>query len=222
MRRHDRPLTHDWIWQTIDALALRNGLSPSGLARLAGLDPTTFNRSKRLTQEGRPRWPSTESIAKILEATNTSLDAFATLELDNTRGAAFDEAQDDKIAGLPVVGVVQDAAVTGWEPSMRSDTHSEADPAARPGRRRFALAVGDSSLEPVYSVGNTLVVSEAVEPKSGDRVLVKPAGMPVLPRLLVSTSAAKIELGALQGKGKLLALWRRDVNWMARIVLVRQ
>ena len=222
MRRHDRPLTHDWIWRTIDALALHNGLSPSGLARLAGLDPTTFNRSKRLTPEGRPRWPSTESIAKILEATTTSLDEFAMLESEGALGVAFDETREGEIPGVPVVGVVQEAAVKGWEPSMEPDAGGKGDPTRRPGRRCFALAVGDSSLEPVYSVGNTLVVSEAAEPRNGDRVLVKPAGMPVLPRLLVSTSAAKIELGSLQGKGQPLALRRRDVSWIARIVLVRQ
>ena len=47
--------------------------SASGLAKRAGLDPTSFNKSKRVTGEGRPRWPSTESLAKVLEATGASL-----------------------------------------------------------------------------------------------------------------------------------------------------
>lgn len=75
------PLTHAWIWGAIDAVARQHGLSPSGLARLAGLDPTAFNRSKRFTPEGRPRWPSTESLSKLLEATGMSLDAFAALDV---------------------------------------------------------------------------------------------------------------------------------------------
>jgi phage repressor protein C with HTH and peptisase S24 domain len=220
MRRPDRPLTHDWIWRAIDTLAQRNGLTPSGLARRAGLDPTTFNRSKRLTPEGRPRWPSTESIAKILEATGTTLDEFATLQLGDTLGVSFDETEEGEINGVPVVGVVQDAAVTGWEPAIAR--RRAAGSTAKPGRRRFALAVGDSSLEPVYSVGNTLVVSEAAAPRAGDRVLVKPAGMPVLPRLLVATNPDEIELSAFHGKGRRLAVRRRDIDWMARIVLVRQ
>ena len=65
-------LSHDSIWKAIDALAAREDLSPSGLARLAGLDPTTFNPSKRFLADGRPRWPSTQSIAKILMATQSS------------------------------------------------------------------------------------------------------------------------------------------------------
>ena len=53
-------LTHAQIWTALDRLAERAGLSPSGLARKAGLDPTTFNKSKRITGDGRERWPSTE------------------------------------------------------------------------------------------------------------------------------------------------------------------
>src|ERR1700759_167772 len=65
-------LTHDQIWDAMDRLAARSGLSPSGLAKAAGLDPTTFNKSKRVTAEGRPRWPSTESISKALVAPGTT------------------------------------------------------------------------------------------------------------------------------------------------------
>ena len=50
----------------LDRLAARAKLSPSGLAKRSGLDPTTFNKSKRITPDGRPRWPSTESVAKAL------------------------------------------------------------------------------------------------------------------------------------------------------------
>src|SRR5215211_2690910 len=67
-------LTHADIWNAVDRLAARAGLSASGLAKKAGLDPTTFNKSKRITPEGRPRWPSTESVAKSLAATNTTVD----------------------------------------------------------------------------------------------------------------------------------------------------
>ncbi|HVQ11556.1 MAG TPA: helix-turn-helix transcriptional regulator, partial [Methyloceanibacter sp.] len=42
-------LTHGKVWHAIDALARRYDLSPSGLAKKAGLDPTSFNPSKRVT-----------------------------------------------------------------------------------------------------------------------------------------------------------------------------
>ena len=72
-------LTHAQIWTALDRLAARAGLSASGLAKKAGLDPTTFNKSKRITPDGRPRWPSTESVAKSLAATGTTMDTFVQL-----------------------------------------------------------------------------------------------------------------------------------------------
>jgi len=62
-----------------DRLAERYGFSASGLAKKAGLDPTSFNRSKRLGPDGRPRWPSTESIAKILHVTGASVEEYIAL-----------------------------------------------------------------------------------------------------------------------------------------------
>jgi phage repressor protein C with HTH and peptisase S24 domain len=78
-------LTHSQIWSAIDRLAARAGLSASGLAKKAGLDPTTFNKSKRVTPDGRPRWPSTESVAKSLAATGTSVNVFVNLITDSAR-----------------------------------------------------------------------------------------------------------------------------------------
>lgn len=68
-----KTLTYEVIWLAIDGLAARNNLTPSGLAKKAGLDPTTFNKSKRVNPSGVVRWPSTESIVKILQATDTSV-----------------------------------------------------------------------------------------------------------------------------------------------------
>ena len=68
--------THEEIWKAIDRLAQENGYSSSGLAKKAGLDPTAFNRSKRISADGKPRWPSTESLSKILSATGTEMDVF--------------------------------------------------------------------------------------------------------------------------------------------------
>ncbi|MDR0449210.1 MAG: hypothetical protein LBG89_01975 [Rickettsiales bacterium] len=63
-------MTHKDVWDMIEMLAVSNGKTVSGLARHAGLDATTFNRSKRFTKEGQERWPSTHSISKILVATD--------------------------------------------------------------------------------------------------------------------------------------------------------
>src|ERR1700742_4143935 len=91
-------LTHSQIWNAIDRLAARSKLTPSGLAKKAGLDPTTFNKSKRITPEGRPRWPSTESIAKSLTATGINVDTFVSLITD--RGGASTQA-------IPLIGLAE-------------------------------------------------------------------------------------------------------------------
>src|SRR5919201_5636762 len=91
-------LTHAQIWTALDRLATRSGLSASGLAKRAGLDPTTFNRSKRITPDGRARWPSTESIAKALTATGTNVETFVELITDNTQKPSH---------AIPVIGFAE-------------------------------------------------------------------------------------------------------------------
>src|SRR5882757_2452136 len=92
-------LTHAQIWHALDRLAARSGLSASGLAKKAGLDPTTFNKSKRITPDGRARWPSTESVAKSLAATGTTIDTFVQL-IDETGRSAIKKT-------VPLIGLTQ-------------------------------------------------------------------------------------------------------------------
>src|SRR5580698_6784897 len=93
-------LSHDQIWTALDRLAERAGLSASGLAKQAGLDPTTFNKSKRVTPDGRERWPSTESVAKALGAANSSIDSFVQLIGDTVR----------TVQSVPLLGFAQAGA----------------------------------------------------------------------------------------------------------------
>nr|MBQ0091483.1 helix-turn-helix transcriptional regulator [Candidatus Enterousia merdequi] len=69
-------MTHDDIWRAIEQFANERNMSCSGLARCSGLDPTTFNKSKRWSKAGQPRWPSTNSISKILASTGADLEDF--------------------------------------------------------------------------------------------------------------------------------------------------
>ena len=75
-------LTHNQIWTAIDRLAARAKLTPSGLAKKAGLDPTTFNKSKRITP-GRPAALAIHRIGgQVAGATGTKVDTFVTLITD--------------------------------------------------------------------------------------------------------------------------------------------
>lgn len=180
-------LTHTQIWRAIDALATRHGMSPSGLARLAGLDPTTFNKSKRGSANGKLRWPSTESLAKVLSATGSSLDEFIALVAEkNTIRARM----------VPLIGMAQagnagyfdDAgfpAGSGWEdiafPEI-ADAHC------------YALEITGDSMLPVYRDGDRILISPQGSLRRGDRVVVKTHAGEVMAKQLGRMTAQRIEL----------------------------
>ena len=101
-------MKHDDIWRALDTLAAENGLSASGLAKRAGLDATTFNRSKRHMPDGRARWPSTESVAKVLDATGASLEAFTAL-VSGARALASNGAARNSARRVPLIVQEYDA-----------------------------------------------------------------------------------------------------------------
>ena len=72
-------MTHEELWLAIVKLAESRNMSCSGLARFAGLDATTFNKSKRFSKYGQPSWPSTYSLAKVLNATGLTMSDFVSL-----------------------------------------------------------------------------------------------------------------------------------------------
>src|SRR3954469_15845971 len=82
--------SHQQVWDAIESLARSKGWSLSRLAVRAGLDPTALNRSKRVGFDGKPRWPSTETLAKLLSATEIPLGEFCRL---------VEEAGPDSVQG---------------------------------------------------------------------------------------------------------------------------
>ncbi len=205
-------LKHGDIWRAIDRLAGSKGLSASGLAKTAGLDPTTFNKSKRTTGEGKLRWPSTESIAKVLEATGTTFGEFVSL-IGETQAKGvvqrvpmigFAQAGDEGFfddAGFPVGG--------GWDELLFP---SLGDPHA------YALEVSGDSMEPVYRDGDTIIVSPSASVRRGDRVVVRTRGGEVMTKQLARETATRIELRSVNTAHPDRVLSRTDVSWMARII----
>src|SRR5712675_3420795 len=157
-------LTHSDIWNAVDRLAARAGLSASGLAKKAGLDPTTFNKSKRITPEGRPRWPSTESIAKSLQATGVTVDTFVSLITD--RGGASTQA-------VPLIGLAQ-AGSGGYFDDGGFPVGKGWDEIAFPAvndEHAYALEISGDSMAPAYAEGSHIIVSPAASIRRGDRVV---------------------------------------------------
>jgi phage repressor protein C with HTH and peptisase S24 domain len=130
-------LSHDKIWAAIDRLAESHQLTTSGLARRAGLDPTSFNKSKRTGPDGRMRWPSTESISKVLEATGTGIDQFMGLIQPETGGTAPNGGFPPQAGSIPLLGFAQAGAgassMTAAFPRARDGTWSNFPP-RRPAR----------------------------------------------------------------------------------------
>lgn len=191
-------LSHIRIWAVIDALAARNGLTPSALARKAGLDATAFNRSKRVAADGRPRWPSTESLAKVLDATGTDAAAFAGLILglpDGSgtapRSGAAPEGFSEEVAAFHLP-VAHDARV---------------------------VPVSGALFEPLYREGSRLVVSEGEPIRPGDRILyTEHHGATGVAEVRVFGETVELE----RPGGEIRILARDQLAFVARILWVSQ
>jgi phage repressor protein C with HTH and peptisase S24 domain len=208
-------LTHAQIWSALDRLAARAGLSPSGLAKRSGLDPTTFNKSKRITPEGRPRWPSTESVAKALAATGITIDTFVQLIEDSGRLA---------VQAVPLIGLAE-AGSGGYFDDGGFPVGKGWDEIAFPALKdehAYALEISGDSMMPAYRDGDTIVVSPAAPIRRGDRVVVKTRDEEVMVKELKRRTSKTIELRSLNPAHKERTFAVRDVLWMARIVWASQ
>ncbi|AWK87587.1 LexA family transcriptional regulator [Azospirillum thermophilum] len=209
-------LKHADIWRAIDRLAAQHGLSASGLARRAGLDPTTFNKSKRITGDGKLRWPSTESVSKVLEATNASLSEFVSLIGEAAGPNAFQRIPVIGYAQAGNAGYFDDAGYpvgSGWDELLFP---SLGDPHA------YALEISGDSMEPVYRDGDTIIVSPAAQIRRNDRVVVRTKGGEVMAKQLIRESATRIELMSINRAHPDRSIPRGEVAWMARIIWASQ
>ena len=209
-----RMLTHGQIWTALERLAERAGLSPSGLAKRAGLDPTTFNKSKRITADGHERWPSTESVAKALAATNSSIDTFVQLIGDGAR----------TVQSLPLLGFAQ-AGAGGCFDESGFPSGKGWDEVALPSaddEHAFALEISGDQLRPAYRDGDIIVVSPGTPIRRGDRVVVKTRGGEVMVKEMKRRTAKTLELQSLNPNQADRTLAAGDVEWIARIVWASQ
>jgi phage repressor protein C with HTH and peptisase S24 domain len=209
--------THQEVWRGIDRLARHHGLTASGLARRAGLDPTTFNPSKRVTKQAKSRWPSTESLAKILDATQTPLSTFVAMMSDEAfppepvpqqlRCMALDQADREGLfddAGFPL-----------------GEAWDEVDFPNLDLRHAYALEVRGDAMVPVYRDGDLLIVSPTTGTRRHDRVVLRTRAGAVLVGVLLRRSAQRLELGPL-ATGEAVTFPTREVAWLARIVWASQ
>lgn len=217
--------THSDIWRGIDRLASNFGYSPSGLAKKAGLDPTSFNKSKRASSDGKPRWPSTESLSKVLAVTGSTMSDFIAL-IDGD--GALQNAQNAAARLVPVIGFAQAGldgyfdedgypAGDGWNTVSFPGAHQAANE-----DHTYAIEVSGNSMEPLYREGDFLIVSPSAHIRRGDRVVVKTTGGEVLTKELARQTAGRIELKSLNPHYEDRSLRQNEIQWMARVIWVSQ
>lgn len=210
------PLSHSQLWSAIDGLARREGLSASGLARRAGLDATSFNPSKRFGpgEAPRPRWPTTESLTRVLRATGTSLGEFAALARDTSAGPPT----------VPLLGMAQ-AGQAGFFDDAGLPTGDGWEQTELPRARDTLLSlriVGDS-MAPLYREGDRIIVDrEAPDVRKGDRVVVRTTGGETLAKQLEALTALSVTLASINPAYPPRTVPRNDIVWMGRILWVSQ
>jgi phage repressor protein C with HTH and peptisase S24 domain len=212
-------LTHSAIWDAIDALAERHGFTASGLARAAGLDATAFNKSKRVNNDGRERWPSTESLAKVLDATGESFDKF----VSGGTYLQFTPSQR-RVSAVPLLDLAQAGsggffdsagypAGQGWD-EMQFPVSSE--------QGMYALEVSGNSMEPLYREGDRVIVSPGETVRRGDRVVVRTKSGEVMIKVLFRETAKTVELHSINPVYPPRIVPLSDVEWTARIIWASQ
>lgn len=207
-------MQHSQIWRAIDALAERRGLSASGLARAAGLDPTTFNKSKRQAPDGKPRWPSTESVNRALAAAEASWDEFAALLSGRAGGAG---------RAVPIVGMARAGAhgffdeqgfPVGADETVRFPDLGE--------DRFYALEIAGDSMEPVFRAGDIVIVQPGTAVRRGDRVVARTRAGEVMAKVLGRRNEQSVELISLNAAHPTRTLPAEEIEWIARILWASQ
>jgi len=210
------PLSHARLWMTLDALAAREGLSPSGLARRAGLDATAFNPSKRFGpgRPGRPRWPSTESLSRVLDATGISLAEFATLAREGPARAPV----------VPLLGLAE-AGEAGFfdEAGLPTGEGWDQTDLPAPGPGLFSLRISGDSMTPLYRPGDRVIVDRSrTDVARGDRVIARTTSGETLAKELADLTARTVTLASINPAYAPRMLARGDIDWMARILWASQ
>ena len=206
-------MQHGDVWRALDAIATRKGLTPSGLAKLAGLDATAFNKSKRTSKEGRPRWPSTESIALALSAANVDYTEFASL----VSGPASPTIPFLELPDAAQSGLFNDLGVpetSVWD--------AIAFPGSDWGEGCFALEVTDDRLQPVYRAGDRLIASCQANIRIRDRVLVKTTAHPLRVGVVTRQTAHRLDLNSITDASAVTSIDADKIDWMGRIIWASQ
>jgi phage repressor protein C with HTH and peptisase S24 domain len=208
---------HKQVWHAIDTVAERYGFSASGLAKKAGLDPTSFNPSKRHGPDGRPRWPTMESIARVLTASGASVEEFMEI-------LAGRKGQPPRRKVIPMLGFAKAGKGGYFDDSgfPFGDGWEEIEVPGVTDTQAYALEVTGDSMQPLYREGDTIIVSPSTTVRKGDRVVVRTSDGQVMAKIMHRQTAKTVELASFNPEHENKVYDIKNIEWIARIVWASQ
>ena len=210
-------LSHKQVWNAIDTVAERYGYSASGLAKKSGLDPTSFNPSKRMGPDGRPRWPTMESISRLLAASGAGVEEFSDL-------LAGRKGHPPKRKQIPLMGFAS-AGKGGFFDDSGFPAGNGWDEIDVPGvtdQNAYALEITGDSMMPIYREGDTIIVSPAATVRKGDRVVVRTTDGQVMAKLMQRQTSKTLDLASYNPHHATKVMDMKEVDWIARIMWASQ
>jgi phage repressor protein C with HTH and peptisase S24 domain len=178
---------------------------------MSGLNSTSFNPSKRLrSEDGTGRWPSTESIAKVLKAAEmTWADFIAILE---------------QTAATPAqpVGKLIIALASLIYPPYRGLKHFDEHGNDVHGRVSYIVNISNDTMSPIYRDGDMIMVSTGMEVKPNHRVLLYPKAGGVLIGKVIAKTEETINLESFQNSSELITIPQDEIAFIHKIDWLKQ
>ncbi len=207
-------MKYEQVWDAVDKLARAHGLSPSGLAKKAGLDATTFNKSKRIRPDGKKRWPSLDSINKILDACNVTFEQFYSLIDKGLTPEMMNAVPYINYSRLGSEKEIRDNRLVtdGWKRMHFPDASSNL----------YAIDIDVSDFEPFFKNGSAIIVAKNSEIRKNDRIVVILKNGDILIKEFVHRTPSTLVLCDLADSRKEMNVNLVDIELINRILWAGQ
>lgn len=175
-------ITQNTFWGVLDAVAERNGMALSTLGKRIGMDKTSLLPSKRVVN-GEMRWPSTKTLADVLNGMNVSVDEFAGILTG--RKISFNE----KLPAITLSSVMAGRAYR--KDGEKNDSAWEAIEHPMAEAMDVWVLIVDRAM-PGLKEGSKMFLRDNTEIRSGDTVLVASenfSGIAKMRRMTATTTA---------------------------------
>ena len=207
-------MKYNQIWSAVDKLAEMNNLSPSGLAKKAGLDSTTFNKSKRIRDNGKKRWPSMESINKVLTACNCDFEDFFKLGTLEDHIVKTNSTPFCSISELTTENRLNEKEIINKDKWCKINF-----PEIESGL--IAVEIDNNEYEPFHKNGDIVIVNTNCEIRKTDKVIIKFKKENVKIFELIRRTSNSLELKSITDD-KITNVNLFDIEWVKRIIWASQ